>query len=211
MSFNINTFKATGLFGGGARPSLFEVRMTGVPVTTAGGTTARLSFLAQAASLPPSTIELVEVPYFGRRVRLAGERIFNDWTITVMNDEDFQLRDLFESWSNKMNSMVSNRQQSSASNLLDYKVDSVEVLQYGKIGPDNDSGVTRSYMFSGLFPIKVEAIPLDWSRGNQIETYDVTFALDYWIPTTIGTSVPTYSGYTPPDTGSLGVTAVLPG
>lgn len=201
MTFNINTFRATGLVGGGARPSLFEVRMTGIPVP---GTPTKVSILAQAASLPASVLEIVEVPYFGRRLRLAGERIFRDWTITVMNDEDFILKDMFESWTNKINSMVSNVQESNPGSLLDYKIDSVEVLQYGKTGPGDDTGIIRAYQFSGMFPINVEAIPLDWSRGSQIETFDVTFALDLWVPTTIGQATPSYSGYTPPDTGQLG-------
>ena len=200
--FNLNAFLQQGLSGGGARPSLFEVRLTGVPVDVPGGQTAAVSFLCQSASLPASTLQLIEVPYFGRTIKLAGERVFRDWTITIMNDEDFALRDLFESWSNKINAMLSNVQDSAPSNLLDYKVDSIEVLQYGKAGPGNDSGVIRSYTFYGMFPTDVGQIQLDWSRGNQIETFDVTLAYDYWEPGTIGQSNPSYTGLIPPDTGA---------
>ena len=200
--FNLNAFLQNGLVDGGARPSLFEVRLTGVPVDVPGGNTSKMSFLVQAASIPSSTIDLIEVPYFGRRIKIAGERIFRDWTVTVMNDEDFALRDLFESWSNKINALLSNVQDSTPGQLLDYKIDSVEVLQYGKVGPGNDSGIIRSYIFNGLFPINVDSIALDWSRGNQIETFDVVFAYDYWIPNTIGQSAPSYTGLIPPDNGS---------
>ena len=201
MAFNIEAFKANGLIGGGARPSLFEVRMTALP-TSIAAVQEKVTFLAATASLPSSELDLVEIPYFGRRIRIAGERLFKDWTITIMNDEDFKLRDMFESWSNKINAHVSNRQDSPPGDLLDYKVDSVEVLQYGKTGPGVDSGVIRSYQFFGMFPLRVEQIPLDWGRGNTIETFDVTFMYDYWVPTAVGLSSPSYSGLIPPDTGA---------
>lgn len=207
MQFNLDTFRQNGLALGGARPSLFAVRMTGVPV---GVSTifSQVEFLCQAASIPASRVDVVEVPYFGRRMRIAGERTFDDWTVTIMNDEDFAIRDMFEAWSDKINTMVSNRQNSAAGSLLDYKVDTVEVLQYGKVGPDSDAGVIRSYIFAGLFPTRIDQIPLDWSRGNDIERFDVTFAFDYWVPTTIGQSNPSYSGFLAPDTSNLGITNV---
>jgi len=193
MIFNIETFRSSGLVDGGARPSLFNIRMTGLP-EGAGTTQQQISVLATATTIPSSELDLIEIPYMGRRIKIAGERIFRDWTVTIMNDEDFAIRDLFETWSNKINALVSNRQDSSSSNLLDYKVDSVEVLQYGKAGPGDDSGIIRGYMFHGMFPYVVRDIQLDWSRGNQIETFDVTFAYDYWTPETIGSSTPGYTG-----------------
>lgn len=204
MPFNINDFKQQGLVNGGARPSLFELRMSTVPVTVPGGLTNQLSFLAQAASLPASRVDTIEVPYYGRRIRIAGERTFEDWRVTVMNDEDFGLRDMFEAWSNKINALVSNRQNSNAGSLMDYKVDSVEVLQYGKAGPNDDTGVIRSYQFSGMFPVRVDEIGLDWRNGAAIETFEVQFAYDYWVPSSIGQSTPSYSGFLPPDATNIG-------
>lgn len=205
MPFNINNFKQQGLVLGGARPALFQVRMTGIPVTVPGGLTNQLSFLCQSASLPASRTETIEIPYYGRRIRIAGARTFEDWRVTVMNDEDFGLRDMFEAWSNKINALVSNRQNSNPGNLMDYKIDSVEVLQYGKIGPNDDTGVIRSYIFGGMFPVRVDEIGLDWRNGDDIERFDVQFAYDYWTPTTIGHSTPSYSGYLPPDSSNIGL------
>lgn len=215
MPFNLNSFKSSGLIGGGARPALFAVRMTNPPTTggTLNGAANFIEFLCQAASLPSSTMDLVEVPYFGRRVKIAGERIFRDWTVTVMCDENFAVRDLFENWSNMINSMLTNLQLTSTSggttgstisggttNLLGYKLDGAEVLQYSKIGPSSDTGVLRAYQFFGMFPIDVGTIQLDWSRGNAIETFDVTFAYDYWLPAsttsggTHGSTIISYTG-----------------
>lgn len=186
MAFNINTFKARGLTSGGARPSLFSVRIPLIPPGLNVGATD-IEFLISAASLPPSTVDLIEVPYFGRRIKVAGERIFQNWQVSVLNDEDFELRNLFESWSNKINTHVSNRFDI-VSTPNEYKVNEVEVLQYGKAGPGDESGVIRSYTFWGVWPVNIDAIPLDWGRTNQIETFDVTFAIDYWVPRIGGAS-----------------------
>lgn len=198
MTFNIDAFKARGLNDGGARPSLFEIRIPiAPPGINAGESIKDLSFLVQAAQLPSSIIQPIDVPYFGRKIKVAGDREFQDWTITVMNREDFGLRNMFEAWHNKINSLISNRQDSPPGNMLDYKVQA-EVLQYGKAGPGDDSGVIRAYTFVGLFPIQVDAIGLDWDRINTFETFDVTFSYDYWVPTAFtGSSI--YSPITAPD------------
>lgn len=198
MAFNIDAFRANGLIGGGARPALFEVR---IPTPPPGVVTTALKdmiFLVQASQLPSSIIQPIEVPYFGRSIKVAGDREFQDWTITVMNDEDFGLRNFFEAWHNKINSLISNRQDSDTQALLDYKV-TAEVIQYGKAGPGDDSGIIRAYNFSGLFPIQVDAIALDWERKNTIETFDVTFSYDYWVPSVFGQGSDSYNPITAPD------------
>ena len=98
MPFNVNTFKQEGLQLGGARASLFEVVIPTLPtgVGTTGTTRTQLSFLARSAQIPAMTIDPIEVPYFGRKIKLAGDRTFADWTITIMNDEDFGIRSMFE-------------------------------------------------------------------------------------------------------------------
>ena len=194
MSFNINDFISQGLVEGGARPSLFQVSFavpTGLNVETVGDLTAtrQLSFLVQAASLPASLVDQIEVPYFGRRIKYSGERVFQDWTVSVLNDEDFAARDLFETWSNSINSLVGN--QTITPDLLAYKIANATVSQYGKGGD-----IIRSYEFFGLWPKTVSDIRLDWSLANQMEVFEVQFALDYWVPITVDgqTQNATYTG-----------------
>lgn len=189
MPFNVNTFKQQGLQLGGARPSLFEVTMPALPAGVgASGATTKLTFLARAAQIPAMTIDPVEVPYFGRKIKIAGDRTFADWTITVMNDEDFKVRSMFENWSNKMNALVSNR-NSAGPGPEAYKVDAF-VNQYGKAGRDSlnskDGGIIRAYKFVGIFPTTIDAIALDWDNTNTVETFDVTFSYDYWEPDHFG-------------------------
>lgn len=180
MPFNVNDFRANGLKLGGARPSLFQVIMT-LPAGVGQPSGAqRIPFLVRAAQLPAATVDPIEVPYFGRKIKLAGDRTFADWTVTVMNDEDFQLRSLFENWSNKINSLVGNVGSLGPNG---YKT-TASVLQFGRNG-SNESGpgsVIRQYTFNGIFPTTIDAIALDWDNTNTIETFDVTFSYDWWEP-----------------------------
>jgi hypothetical protein len=198
MAFNINDFKSQGLAFGGARPSLFQVQFPSVPsgLVVNGVADQQLSYLVQASSLPASIVDQIEVPYFGRRVKYAGERVFQDWTCTVMNDEDFVARDFFESWSNKINSMLGNM---TTGGLVAYKVDNTSVLQYGK-----DGSIIRSYAFFGLWPKTVSDIRLDWAQSAQMEVFDVQFALDYWLPVTADGQAggASYTGWEPTTAGA---------
>ncbi len=180
MAFNIDTFRARGLVEGGARPCLFQVNVT-FPTSTPGNVnTTGGMFLASAAQLPASIIEEVRVPYFGRFIKLEGNRTFQDWTITVLNDEDFALRNAFEDWHNRMNYLVSNILDSQFAN-QGYKQD-IHVAQYAKDGPDGESGQIRNYRMVGAWPITLSPINLDWGDVNRVEQFEVTFAYDYWTP-----------------------------
>lgn len=192
MAFNIATFKANSLIDQGARPSLFSVRIPSLPPGVFDAK-SQVELSVLASSIPSSVVEQIELPYMGRRIKTFGERVFENWRVTVYNDESFDLRNMFESWSNKINMMVSNRydNEAQAGDLSDYKVDNVEVLQYGKAGPGDDSGVIRSYMFYGLWPTQISSIDLDWGRTNQIEMFDVVFSVDYWVPAIVN------NGYQP--------------
>jgi len=177
--FNINEFKQNGLVAGGARPSLFKVLLT--PPGKLGlqqNLSQQFSFVCRAAELPASEVASFDIPYFGRKVKLAGDRTFADWRVTVMNDEDFLVRSMFEKWSNSLNSLESNvRDVAYSTNENDYKAD-MDVIQYGK-----DGTPIRQYTILGAFPTSVDAITLNWDTTNQIETFQVTFAYDYWLPT----------------------------
>ena len=99
--FNISTFKTRGLTGGGARPALFEIYLSIPDGVGADAESAdKFRFTCRAAQLPAATVGSIEIPYFGRKIKFAGDRTFTDWTVTVMNDEDFLVRSMIEKWSN---------------------------------------------------------------------------------------------------------------
>lgn len=187
MAFNISNFRAQGLVQGGARPTQFDINITLPSGVAATGVDRKIKFLARATSLPASIIESIPVPYFGRTIKVNGDRVFQDWTVTVMNDEDFLIRTAMENWSNRINTHISNRLDPAYKSLVpsnaggSYKA-IAEVYQYGKTGPGDSSGVVRSYKFDGIFPTVISEIGLDWEATNQVENFQITFAYDWWVP-----------------------------
>ena len=170
MAFNITDIRS-GLALGGARPTLFKVELTN-PVNT--GADAIAPFLIQATSLPASTIGQIEVPYFGRKIKVAGDRTFDAWQVTVMNDEDFKVRHSLELWHNSINNVLTNINAGATSAPSRYKSTAL-VTQYGKSG-----NMLRRYKFNGLFPVEISTIDLDWNSTDQIETFSATFAYDWY-------------------------------
>jgi len=186
MAFNINDFKSRGLTKGGARPSLFEVQLK-VPFSTDQTTLEKFTFTCSASQIPAATIGSVDVPYFGRQIKLVGDRTFTDWNVSVVNDEDYIVRNMFESWSNQMNSMASNEKTLTG---LTYKSQDAVVTQYSK-----DMTAIRQYKFVGIFPTTISAMNLSWDSRDTLQTFDVTFSYDYWIP------LPAESGLSQLDVG----------
>lgn len=175
MTFNINEFKSQ-LVGGGARPTLFQVQITN-PVT--GIADLKLPFMVKTAALPSSTLGSYVVPYFGRQIKYAGDRVFEDWPVTIINDEDFLVRNAMETWSNAINTHDSNTR----SLPQDYKSNAI-VTQFGK-----DGSLLRTYVFEGIYPVSVDAIPLSWEATDIIEEFGVVFQYDLWrVEGTTGTS-----------------------
>jgi hypothetical protein len=174
MAFNVAEFRAN-MVGDGARPNLFQVSLT-FPTIAANGSAAaqKAVFMARAAQLPGSTVGQVPVFYFGREMKFAGNRTFTDWTLQIINDEDFVIRNSLESWMNQINSHASNVRGTGAVTPSSYSVDAV-VTQYGKAG-----NILKSYNFVGMFPVDVSPIDLDWSSNDTIEEYAVTFAYQWW-------------------------------
>lgn len=174
MAFSVNEFKSRLKFGG-ARSTLFEISITppsGIPGVGPGLSEVR--FMARAGALPASNLGLIGVPYFGRTVKLAGDRTFAPWTVTIINDEDFKVRNALETWSNSINNMRGNLRLSGASP-LSYKSTAV-ITQYGKTG-----NVLRTYKFEGLYPGDISDIGLNWADTDQIEEFQCTFEYDYWV------------------------------
>lgn len=199
MAFNITDFKSA-LSKGGARPSLFEVSLTfpaAMPLLDSpedDGLSSDLNFISdlvdvkfmcKASSIPSSTIAPIEVPYFGRKVKFAGNRTFPEWTITVINDENFAIRSAFESWLAAINTHRTNNQKFDSP--LSYMSTGL-VKQYGKnnsdtavIGSAQDPTPLRSYQFINVFPSEISPIELNWASENEIEEFTVTLQYDYWI------------------------------
>lgn len=204
MPFNINAFKSNGLVYGGARPSLFNVEMPAPPgIGIDNVSLDKFRFVCRATELPASRVSEIPVPYFGRRIKVAGQRDFQDWAVAVMNDEDFSVRAMFEAWSNALNRHVSNVRDPAIAT-ENYKVD-LTVNQYSK-----DGELIRAYTLVGAFPTQIGAIALNWESSNQIEEFPVQFAYDYWVPEVESSSkkaggVNTYGAQTNVD-GPLGPT-----
>lgn len=176
MPFNISSFKANGLVYGGARPSLFNVYLSvpaGIGIDNVS--VNKFRFVCKSAEIPASAIGAIDVGYFGRKIKVAGDRSFGDWGVVVMNDEDYSVRALFEAWSNAMNRMIANVRDPNLSQ-EQYKVD-LEVIQYAKDGIE-----VRSYKLVGAFPTEIGPMTLDWDQQNAIEQFGVTFAYDLWVP-----------------------------
>ena len=173
MAFNINQFRSQ-MQGDGARPNLFEVTLPFPAFALPGTALTKLSFMCKTAQLPGSTVNTVPVQYFGRELKFAGNRTFQDWTITIINDEDFIIRNAFERWMNGLNSHALNIRNPAAATPNSYTVDS-EVRQYSKGGD-----ILKKYKFVGMFPTDVAPIDVDWSSNDTIEEFSVTLAFQWW-------------------------------
>jgi hypothetical protein len=173
MAFNVTEFRAN-LLGDGARPNLFQVSLTFPAVANSPVAGQRLSFLAKTAQLPGSTVGIAPLYYFGRELKFAGNRSFPDWSITIINDEDFDVRNAFESWMDALNSHAGNIRNPAAYNQLLYTTDA-KVTQFSKTGAP-----LKTYNFVGLFPTDVSPIELDWGTNDSIEEFSVTLAYQFW-------------------------------
>lgn len=173
MAFNITAFRA-GMAFDGQRPNLFEVTL---PILSNAFASGDLNLFAKGTSIPGATIGTVVVPYFGREIKLAGNRTFPEWTITVLNDENFAIRSQFERWMNYINGHSTNIRGSAGPS--DYTL-SGTVKQYSKQG---SLKTTAEYSFINMFPTDLSEITLDWGDNDTIEEYTVTFAYDYWTRT----------------------------
>ena len=184
-SRTLNDFK-NRISGGGARPNLFECELNFPDAALGGGTLNDISdktrFLVKAASLPGSTINVIDIPFRGRNLKIAGDRTFDPWTITVINDIDFTVRNAFERWMNYMNKHEDN------SGELDpglYQKD-MKVYQLGKAGMNSNMStngnmqVLKAYQFYGTFPTSISAIDLSYDQADTIEEFTVDLQVQGW-------------------------------
>ena len=181
------------LTGGGARSNLFEVEIeypTEINVTTgAEGPKEFGKFMIKAAQIPASNLGNIPVPFRGRVLPIAGDRTFDPWTVTIINDTNFRIREAMEVWSNSINDLQTSQ---GLINPVDYQT-SAKVKQLSRKG-GVDPGkidVLREYRFEGIYPNVVSSIPLDYGATDQIEEFQVTFNYLFYSVTdgvTVGNS-----------------------
>ena len=197
----ISQFKGQ-LTGGGVRPNLFEVTLnfpngSGQSLTfmsndatptqseqdlTTDQVASKLPFLVKAAALPASNITPVEVPFRGRVLKIAGERTFDSWTVTVLNDADFRVRTVLEEWMNGISRLTNGSGEVDPS---DYTADaSVDQLS-------RNGDVLRRYNMVGMFPTNVSEIPLSMDTTDTVEEFTVEFQVLYWTISAIDSSANT--------------------
>ena len=172
------------LKGGGARSNLFEVQMAfpdfAKPVNEALND---IPFLVKAAEIPASNIGNIPVPFRGRVLPIAGDRTFDPWTVTIINDTNFRLRDVMERWSDGINDIQTAQ---GTTNPEEYQTQA-KVLQIsrcidtnGKVRSNSNIPILREYDFIGIYPNVVSSIPLDHGATDQIEEFQVTFNYLYY-------------------------------
>ena len=170
------------LTGGGARSNLFEVEIE-YPIeitvdTSANGPKEFGKFMIKAAEIPASNLGNIPVPFRGRVLPIAGDRTFDPWTITIINDTNFHIRDAMERWSDFINDIQT--AQGSIDPESYQKNAFVKQLSRQGSSASQEVEVLREYKFTGIYPSVVSSIPLDYGATDQIEEFQVTFNYLFW-------------------------------
>ena len=183
----LDAFKGR-MVGGGARPNLFECELyfpsDAIPTNTSSDELEdKTRFLVKGAQLPESTIATIQVPFRGRNLKIAGDRTFAPWTVTVINDVDFSIRTAFERWMNLINKHEDN---SGLTDPTAYQKD-LFVRQLGRSQvsgptPQSDAAlpVLKMYKFHGTFPTNISDIPLSYDSSDTIEEFSVELQVQ-WV------------------------------
>ena len=173
----ISDFKSR-LVGGGARPNLFEVRMTDLPDFVDDWPSETFQFMCKAAALPASNIAPIDVPFRGRIFKVAGDRTIDTWTITIINDEDFRIRNAMEAWMDGIAKLSNNL---GATNPSAY-MRNATVFQLGRgatprsVNSDGErNAVLAEYEFIDIFPTNISQIDLSYDSSDTIEEFTVEF------------------------------------
>ncbi len=173
----ISDFKSR-LVGGGARPNLFEVRMTDLPDFVDDWPSETFQFMCKAAALPASNIAPIDVPFRGRIFKVAGDRTIDTWTITIINDEDFRIRNAMEAWMDGIAKLSNNLGATKPSAYMR----NATVFQLGRganprsTDADGDrNAVLAEYEFIDMFPTNISQIDLSYDSSDTIEEFTVEF------------------------------------
>ena len=180
----LSDFKAR-LLGGGARPNLFNVQIPSLPDFVAGWDATvqeNFSFLCKASALPAQNIASIDVPFRGRQFKVAGDRTIDNWTVTVINDENFAIRRRMEQWSEGILNLGNNTGTTNPNNYM--RTGNVEQLGRGTVSPstqpgsdDDNRAVLAEYEFIDIWPVTVGDIALSYESGDTLEEFDVEFAV----------------------------------
>ena len=184
MAFTISEFRGKALNNAGARANLFDVTMTGA--SAAGLNASEFTFACKAAQIPAMAVATIDVPYFGRTIKVPGNKTFDNWSVTVINDEEFLIRNAMEKWLAAMGThegniaTIGNTFGASGGTLYGQAT----VQHYSKGGGALSQA---KYNFVNIFPVSLSEIALAWDANDAIEEFTVEFAYDYWTHGTIVT------------------------
>ena len=166
----ITDFKSK-LTGGGARSNLFEVVLSFPSAApTDSNTLDKSRLLVKSAALPSSSVAPLEVAFRGRTLKLAGDRTFETWTITVINDTDFAIRSAFENWMNTINRVSDN------TGITDPALYQADAYVYQL---DRDGSTLRAYHMYDLFPTNISTINLSYET-DSIQEFTVEMQVLWW-------------------------------
>ena len=183
----LDTFKGK-MIGGGARSNLFECEIyfpdEAIPAdTTKDNVSDKVRFLVKAAALPESTISNIDIPFRGRQLKIAGDRTFAPWTVTVINDTDFVIRNSFERWMNLINKHEDN---SGLTDPTSYQKD-LFVRQLGRSQVAGSTPISavqipvlKQYRFYGAFPTTISSIDLSYENTDAIEEFTVEMQYQWY-------------------------------
>ena len=161
----------------GVRPNMFEVEIN-FP-TDVGADTGLTNILCKSAALPASSVGTIEVPFRGRTVKIAGDRTFDNWTATFINDKDMKVRQYFEKWLNLINSHEGNTAEAFSPTATGKYTADLYVSQLAKDASEGGD-VLRKYKLWYAFPTSVSQIDLAYDSNDQIEEFSVEFQYSYW-------------------------------
>ena len=180
----ITDFRAK-LGGGGARPNLFEINLGnfGGDGTTGGWNTnieSEFRFMCKASSMPTQTIGSVDVPFRGRILKVAGDRTFEPWSVTVINDEDFKVRKGFEAWTEKINALATGVGEVDPNNYMGNGTVKQLSRSATVAGDDSAQRVLHEYKVQEIWPSEIGSIDLSYESSDAIEEFTVTFQIQYF-------------------------------
>ena len=166
--------------GQGVKPNMFmvDVNFPGA-LSKSADDLETTNIMCKSAALPGSNLGVIEVPFRGRTVKIAGDRTFDTWTVTFFNDKDFKLRAFFEEWANKINTHEANTSELfTPNNSTGYTAD-LKVKQLEK--DDTTTGsILRQYTLFYCFPTNVSQIDLAYDSNDQIEEFTVEWQYSYF-------------------------------
>ena len=173
---NIQAF-TTALQGGGARANQFQVTMAGGGAT--GIQRRGFSLLCRGAQIPAMTIGEVAVPYRGRQIFLAGDRTYDAWTVTIMNDRSYGIRSQLESWMNNLQDIGNSTSSAVSDSQSYYATATVKQL-------DRNDSIIRTYTLEGCWPQTLDAIDLAFDTNDAVQEFGATFRFNFMTASSVG-------------------------